>query len=241
MSSPATSNAAVKDNHPAMVKQAADATAAAKEKEDSGARAAAREAAADAAAAAATAPPSAPAPVPGGSLQFRSDMLLVGGKPGLFHCNYCMRDISNTIRIKCAETSTCPDWDLCVDCFGAGVELGKHKNDHPYRVVDNTAYPIFAPDWTATEELLMLSALEAHGMGNWGKVAEVLNSKDKTEKACMEHYLDLYLHSYGSILPKDTVGYGKTHDLLTEEQRKEYVIGPPRHGNVPGGPAPEGP
>lgn len=101
MSSPATSNAAVKDNHPAMVKQAADATAAAKEKEDSGARAAAREAAADAAAAAATAPPSAPAPVPGGSLQFRSDMLLVGGKPGLFHCNYCMRDISNTIRIKC--------------------------------------------------------------------------------------------------------------------------------------------
>jgi len=29
-----------------------------------------------------------------------------------------------------AETSTCPDWDLCVDCFGAGVELGKHKNDH---------------------------------------------------------------------------------------------------------------
>lgn len=29
-----------------------------------------------------------------------------------------------------AEVSTCPDWDLCVDCFGAGVELGKHKNDH---------------------------------------------------------------------------------------------------------------
>jgi len=84
-----------------MAEQAAAVAAAAKEKEDAGARAAAREAAADAAAAAATAPPSAPAPVPGGSLQFHSDMLLVGGKPGLFHCNYCMRDISNTIRIKC--------------------------------------------------------------------------------------------------------------------------------------------
>jgi hypothetical protein len=37
------------------------------------------------------------------------------------------------------------------------VELGKHKRGHPYRVVDNTHYPVFAPDWTATEELLMLS------------------------------------------------------------------------------------
>lgn len=39
-------------------------------------------------------------------------------------------------------------------------------------------------------------------MGNWGKVSELLNVKDKTEKACMEHYVDLYLHSFGSILPK---------------------------------------
>jgi len=103
MSSPAAAgnDAAAKEDHPAMAEQTAASTAAAKENEDAGARAAAREAAADAAAAAATAPPSAPAPVPGGSLQFHSDMLLVGGKPGLFHCNYCMRDISNTIRIKC--------------------------------------------------------------------------------------------------------------------------------------------
>lgn len=43
-------------------------------------------------------------------------------------------------------------------------------------------------------------------MGNWGKVSELLNAKDKTEKACMEHYVDLYLHSFGSILPKVTSG-----------------------------------
>ncbi|EKU20936.1 histone acetyltransferase complex component, partial [Nannochloropsis gaditana CCMP526] len=167
---------------------------------------------------AAAVPPTTSQHTPGGALQLHSDMLLVGGKPGLFHCNYCMRDISNTIRIKCAEVSTCPDWDLCVDCFGAGVELGKHKNDHPYRVVDNTHYPIFSPDWTATEELLLLSALEAHGMGNWGKVAELLNCKEKTEKACMEHYYDLYLHSYGSILPKQTLGGGETTALVSEEE-----------------------
>lgn len=47
------------------------------------------------------------------------------------------------------------------------MELGKHKRDHPYRVVDNTHYPVFAPDWTATEELLMLSGACASegGMG----------------------------------------------------------------------------
>jgi hypothetical protein len=36
----------------------------------------------------------------------------------------------------------------------------------------------------------------------------------------MEHYLDLYMHSYGSILPKETLGYGMTEGLLTEEQKK---------------------
>lgn len=57
-------------------------------------------------------------------------MLLVGGKAGAYHCNYCMRDISATVRFKCAH---CADWDLCIDCFAAGVELGKHKKTHPYR------------------------------------------------------------------------------------------------------------
>eukprot|EP00884_Botryococcus_braunii_P017869 jgi/Botrbrau1/4766/Bobra.0137s0038.1 len=34
-----------------------------------------------------------------------------------YHCNYCSRDISNVVRIKCA---VCTDFDLCVDCFRAG-------------------------------------------------------------------------------------------------------------------------
>jgi hypothetical protein len=35
-------------------------------------------------------------------------------------------------------------------------------------VVDNTNYPIFAPDWTATEELLMLSGKTGEGGGMEG-------------------------------------------------------------------------
>jgi len=33
----------------------------------------------------------------------------------------------------------------------------------------------------------------------------------------MEHYYDLYLHSYGSILPKQTLGGGETTALVSEE------------------------
>jgi len=97
MFSPAAAghDAAAKEDHPAMAEQTAASAAAAKEKEDAGARAAAREAAADAAAAAATAPPSAPAPVPGGSLQFHSDMLLVGGNRGCVIASYGWGELKN--------------------------------------------------------------------------------------------------------------------------------------------------
>ena len=62
----------------------------------------------------------------------------------LFHCNYCARDISATVRIKCAE---CPDFDLCLDCFAVGVEITPHKSGHAYRVVDNLSFPLYHPDW----------------------------------------------------------------------------------------------
>jgi hypothetical protein len=31
-----------------------------------------------------------------------------------YHCDYCRKDISRGVRIKCAE---CTDFDLCVECF----------------------------------------------------------------------------------------------------------------------------
>lgn len=62
----------------------------------------------------------------------------------LYHCNYCHRDISDNIRIKCA---TCADFDLCVECFGIGVEINGHTNDHTYKVMDNLSFPIFHPNW----------------------------------------------------------------------------------------------
>ena len=54
------------------------------------------------------------------------------GKRALYHCNYCNKDITGKIRIKCA---ICPDFDLCIECFSVGAEVTPHKSNHPYRVM----------------------------------------------------------------------------------------------------------
>ncbi|GMP66557.1 hypothetical protein CsSME_00026867 [Camellia sinensis var. sinensis] len=62
-----------------------------------------------------------------------ADQEIAEGKKALYHCNYCNKDISGMIRIKCVM---CPDFDLCVECFSVGAELNPHKSNHPYRVMD---------------------------------------------------------------------------------------------------------
>ena len=63
---------------------------------------------------------------------------------GLYHCNYCQKDITNIVRIKCA---VCQDFDLCLDCFSVGVEISPHQNNHAYRVMDSLSFPLYQPDW----------------------------------------------------------------------------------------------
>lgn len=48
------------------------------------------------------------------------------------NCNYCYKDISGKIHIKCA---ICSGFDLCVECFSVGAEIHPHKNNHPYRIM----------------------------------------------------------------------------------------------------------
>ncbi len=49
----------------------------------------------------------------------------------VYHCNYCNKNLSNVVRIRCAK---CDDFDLCLECFSVGAEVNPHKNDHPYYV-----------------------------------------------------------------------------------------------------------
>lgn len=112
-----------------------------------------------------------------------------GKKKALYHCNYCQRDISHSVRIKCAE---CADFDLCLECFSVGVELHPHSNTHAYRVVDNISFPLFMMDWGADEELLLLEAIEMYGLNNWPEVAEHVGTK--TISQCRQHYMKTYIN-----------------------------------------------
>ncbi|GMH19445.1 hypothetical protein Nepgr_021286 [Nepenthes gracilis] len=131
------------------------------------------------------------------------------GKRALFHCNYCNKDITGRIRIKCAM---CPDFDLCVECFSVGAEVTPHKSHHPYRVMDSLSFPLISPDWNADEEILLLEGLEMYGLGNWAEVAEHVGTKIKEQ--CISHYKIIYLNSPYFPLPDMSHVVGKNRNEL---------------------------
>ncbi|CAI9783986.1 unnamed protein product [Fraxinus pennsylvanica] len=131
------------------------------------------------------------------------------GKRALYHCNYCNKDITGRIRIKCA---VCSDFDLCIECFSVGAEVHPHKSNHPYRVMDILSFPLICPDWNADEEMLLLEGIEMYGMGNWAEVAEHVGTKIK--ELCIEHYRNAYLNSPYFPLPDMTHVVGKNRKEL---------------------------
>ncbi|KAJ3669481.1 hypothetical protein LUZ60_011431 [Juncus effusus] len=131
------------------------------------------------------------------------------GKKALYHCNYCNKDISGKIRIKCSK---CPDFDLCVECFSVGAEVTPHKNNHPYRVMDNLSFPLICADWNADEEILLLEGIEMYGLGNWTEVAEHVGTKNKDQ--CIEHYDTAYMNSPCYPLPDMSRVNGKNRKEL---------------------------
>lgn len=131
------------------------------------------------------------------------------GKVSLYHCNYCNKDISGKIRIKCA---VCQDFDLCIECFSVGVELTPHKSNHPYRVMDNLSFPLICPDWSAEEEMLLLEALDMYGFGNWNDVADNIGTKSKSQ--CIDHYNTVYVNSPCFPVPDLSHFSGKNKEEL---------------------------
>lgn len=131
------------------------------------------------------------------------------GKKALYHCNYCNKDISGKIRIKCTK---CPDFDLCVECFSVGAEVTPHKSNHAYRVMDNLSFPLIFPDWNADEEILLLEGIEMYGLGNWAEVAEHVGTKSKAQ--CIDHYTTAYMNSPCYPLPDMSRVNGKNRKEL---------------------------
>ncbi|XP_052734680.1 transcriptional adapter ADA2 isoform X4 [Vigna angularis] len=134
---------------------------------------------------------------------------IANSKVSLYHCNYCNKDISGRIRIKCA---VCQDFDLCIECFSIGAEVTPHKSNHPYRVMDNLCFPLICPDWNADEEILLLEAIEMYGFGNWNEVAEYVGTKSKSR--CIDHYNAVYMNSPCFPLPDLSHVMGKSRDEL---------------------------
>lgn len=113
-----------------------------------------------------------------------------------FHCDYCGKDLSFSVRARCA---VCPDYDSCLDCFSVGAALLPHRAEHAYRLVEVVHAPIYQEGWSVDEEEKLLEGLETYGIGNWEQVAKVIGSKPPydTEK----HFLNVYLESQNAPLP----------------------------------------
>lgn len=68
---------------------------------------------------------------------------------------------------------------ISLQCFSVGAEIGSHRNDHPYSLVDHCAASIFGGRgaWTGKEQLLLLDAVEHYGFGTWDLVSEHVETR----------------------------------------------------------------
>lgn len=86
---------------------------------------------------------------------------------------------------------------LWFQCFSVGAEIGNHRNDHPYSLVDHCAASIFGGRgaWTGKEQLLLLDAVEHYGFGTWDLVSEHVETRTPEGKIIVS--LKIYFVSFG--------------------------------------------
>jgi len=116
-------------------------------------------------------------------------------------CDVCSADITSTVRIRCAH-SVCKDYDLCVPCFSEGKSSREHDPPtHTFNVIEQHSIPIFADDWGADEESLLLEGAGTYGLGSWADIADHIGGfRDKDE--VRDHYISTYVHSSRFPLPE---------------------------------------
>ena len=60
--------------------------------------------------------------------------------------------------------------NICSICFAKGKEFSTHKSYHDYAIVKRD-FSLFASEWNANEEMLLLNAMLQFGHGNWDDIA----------------------------------------------------------------------
>lgn len=125
-----------------------------------------------------------------------------GGDGGTkYHCDVCSIDITSTVRISCANPA-CREYDLCVPCFARGEHTKNHNpQTHEYHVVEQNSIPIYAEDWGADEELLLLEGSDKYGLGSWNDVAEHIGGYREKDEV-RDHYINTYIESPLFPLPE---------------------------------------
>ncbi|XP_017007514.2 transcriptional adapter 2B isoform X1 [Drosophila takahashii] len=109
-----------------------------------------------------------------------------------YNCTNCQDDIQG-IRVHCAE---CENFDLCLQCFAAGAEIGAHQNSHAYQFMDTgtSILSVFRGKgaWTAREEIRLLDAIEQYGFGNWEDISKHIETKSAED--AKEEYVNKFVN-----------------------------------------------
>ncbi|KAF8895730.1 hypothetical protein CPB84DRAFT_1682235 [Gymnopilus junonius] len=156
--------------------------------------------------------------------QHLPDEIQTLNEPGVqYQCDSCACDLTHNIRIKCADPVcvTGEGVDLCPACFCAGKEFAKHQRGHAYRVIEMNSYPIFTEDWGADEELLLLTGISTHGIGNWKKIAEHVGTRTKEEVD--EHYRKVYIESEKWPMPRMDLEFDIEPEVFHERKRRRIT------------------
>jgi hypothetical protein len=105
-----------------------------------------------------------------------------------FTCNICGKEMTRSIKIICGDADC--KMNLCLECLGNGREKEGHLCTHPYLILDRLNMKLYAHDWTAYEELLLLQGIEKYGMDNWDGISDHVATK--TPHHCRAHYYSFY-------------------------------------------------
>uniref|UniRef100_A0A6M2DRL3 Putative histone acetyltransferase complex saga/ada subunit ada2 n=1 Tax=Xenopsylla cheopis TaxID=163159 RepID=A0A6M2DRL3_XENCH len=106
-----------------------------------------------------------------------------------FSCTYCQDEI-NGVRVHCA---ICQDIELCLQCFAAGAEIGPHKNNHDYQLMEPTLNVFRGKGaWSNLEIIWLLDAVEHYGFGNWEDIAKHVETR--SPEAAKDEYINKFLN-----------------------------------------------
>jgi len=107
-----------------------------------------------------------------------------------------------------------------VPCFADGrFSRDHHPPTHPFSVIEQHSIPIFAEDWGADEEGLLLEGAETYGLGSWADIADHIGGyRDKDE--VRDHYINTYINSSKFPLPEHASP--ADHALAREWPREKF-------------------